>query len=104
MSRIKVLVVDGDEQLSRFQCNLFQRVGWDTYQTTNPTSFTNVGNNIPDIVVINSSNVDGIKALVSIRDDLQSPIIVLSGFSSVVERAKYLESGASVCLNGPSRS
>lgn len=100
----KILVVDGDDTVRQVLANRLNRLGYSVLLASNGKVALNLFNEEhPDLIVLDIilSKQDGYEVCHKIRENCQTPIIILTALSGITDRVRALELGADDYVTKP---
>jgi two-component system, OmpR family, KDP operon response regulator KdpE len=101
----RILVVEDEPQLRRFEVTTLQREGFDVYDAANlERGLIEAGTRRPDMVVLDLGlpDGDGVDLIRQLRGWSDAPVIVVSARTDEADKVQALDAGADNYLVSPS--
>jgi len=98
----RLLVAESDPALRRLLVHRFTREGFDVTELPDPLAASQkVGDDAPDLVVLELGGVHGFEALVALREVTDTPVIGMLWAEPDADEAAALDLGADDCVTRP---
>lgn len=100
----KILVVDDDRDIANLICDILEDEGFETFKAfTGDTALEKIQNQRFDLIILDIMlpNLSGTDILKKVRDDIKTPILLLTAKSKSIDKVLSFELGADDYITKP---
>lgn len=100
----KILVVDDDRDIANLICDILEDEGFETFKAfTGDTALEKIQNQRFDLIILDIMlpNLSGTDILKKVRDDIKTPILLLTAKSKSIDKVLGFELGADDYITKP---